>query len=48
MSVIDPRARQRVRWLAVLSTLALIPVGAPHAIGAAIGFILGDYLIWRD
>ena len=28
--------------------LALIPVGAPHVIGAAIGFILGDYLIWRD
>lgn len=44
----DPRAHRRVRWLAVLSTLALIPVGAPHVIGAAIGFILGDYFIWRD
>jgi hypothetical protein len=46
--VIDPRARRRVRWLAVLSTFALVPVGVPHAVGAAIGFILGDYLIWRD
>ena len=46
--MIDPRARRRCRWLAVLSTLALAFVSIPHVIGAVIGFTLGDYLIWRD